>query len=906
MHGYAELTGRRTECAVIDDLVKAVRAGSSRVLVVHGAAGVGKTALLDQVAMRVGPCRVARAAGVQSEMELPFAGVHQLCAPVLDHVDRLPAPQRDAVGTTFGMRAGPAPDRFLVGLAVLGLLSAVAEERPLVCLVDDLQWLDRESAQVLAFVARRLDVESVGLVFADRAVPPDLADLPALDVRPLPDAEARTLLDAALPGPIDPRVRDEIVAEARGNPLALLELPRDVAPAALAGGFGLPAAGGVEERFRRRVTDLPPATRRLLLLMAADPSGDAALVARAARAWDVEPSAVAAAVAAGLVDNGLQAKFRHPLVRSAAYRAASTLERRAAHRALAEATDAETDPDRQAWHRAEAAAEPDDAVAAELERSAGRAQARGGPAAAAAFLQRAAALTADPGHMGRRALAAAAAEVRTGGFDAALELLATAETAPLSEQQEAHADLVRARLAFVTNRGNDAPPLLLAAARRLAGVDPALSRATYLEALSAAVFAGRMAAPEGDVRAVARAAHAAPPADLPAVGDLLLAGTALTYHRGYAAGLPVLREGLAALRARPPGADQLDFMWMAVTSSLRVFDDDAWDALSARYLALAREAGVLSHLPLALTARAYLLLFSGNLAGAASLTDELTAITEATGGSLAPYGALGLAAFRGDADTGAALLAETRDDVTRRGEGVGLTFAEWAYALLHNSLGDYPRALAAARRATAYAADPGALIWPAPELVESAVRCGQPAVAQDVFGLMSGMRTACGTDWALGIQSRSQALLSEGAEAEQNYRAAIDHLGRTRMRVDLARAHLLYGEWLRRERRRTDARERLRTAYDLFAGIGATAFAARAERELNAAGGRTHPRSTSGEQHLTTQEAQIARMAGEGLSNPEIATRLFISARTVQYHLRKVFTKLGITSRTQLPRVLRD
>ncbi|MEV0720496.1 helix-turn-helix transcriptional regulator, partial [Asanoa sp. NPDC050611] len=375
----------------------------------------------------------------------------------------------------------------------------------------------------------------------------------------------------------------------------------------------------------------------------------------------------------------------------------------------------------------------------------------------------------------------------------------------------------------------------------------------------------------------------------------------------YAAGLPVLRAGLAAARARRAGVDELDFMWMAVMGTLRVFDDAAWDELSSRYVELARETGVLSHLPLALTARAYLLLLSGDLGGAAALTDELTAITEATGGSLAPYGALGLAAFRGDAAAGAALLETTTADVTRRGEGVGLTFAEWAYALLHNSLGNYGEALAAARRATAYPADPGALIWPAPELVEAAVRTGRPEVAAEVFALMSDMRTACGTDWALGIQSRSQALLSDDAAAEKLYRAAIEHLGRTRMRVDLARAHLLYGEWLRRERRRTDAREQLRTAYDAFARIGATAFAARAERELNAAGGRTHPRSpATSEQHLTTQEAQIARMAGEGLSNPEIATRLFISARTVQYHLRKVFTKLGITSRTQLPRVLRD
>ncbi|SNT60655.1 regulatory protein, luxR family [Asanoa hainanensis] len=882
-------------------MVKAVRGGASRVLVLHGEAGVGKTALLDHLAAVVSPGRVVRAAGVESEMELPYAGVHQLCGPLLDRLDRLPAPQREALGTTFGINAGPPPERFLVGLAVLSLLSAVAAERPLVCLVDDLEWLDRESAQVLAFVARRLEVESVGLVLAARSVPPSLAGLPSLPVGALAEEEARALLDEALAGPIDTRVRDEIVAEAHGNPLALLELPRGIGPTDLAGGFGLPAAltGGIESQFQRRVDQLPAPTRRLLLLMAADPSGDADLVARAARRWDVDRSSSGPAADAGLVDDG--GRFRHPLARSAVYLAAPADERRSAHAALAAATDARTDPDRRAWHRAEATATEDEDVAVELERSAGRAQARGGPAAAAAFLRRAAALSPAPAKRGVRALAAARAEVRAGGFEAARDLLATAASAPLTEQQQAQADLTRAELAFVTDRGHDAAPLLLQAARRLEQVDGTLSRATYLEALSAAIFAGRFAAPSADVRSVAHAARGAPPASAPSAADLLLSGTVLAYDEGYAAGLPVLRSALAGVRSLD---GDVDLLWMAITSTLRVWDDDGWDALSDRYVRLARETGALGHLPLALTARAYLHLFSGHLAAAAALTDELTAITEATGTSVAPYGALGLAAFRGDADAGPTLVEATKADVARRGEGVGLTFAEWAYALLHNSLGNYGEALAAAERATAYPQDPGSLIWAAPELVESAVRTGRPEAAGPVFALLSDMRNACGTDWALGIQSRSQALLTDGDGAEPLYRSALAHLGRTRMRVDLARAHLLYGEWLRRRRRRTDARAELRTAYDLFTGIGAAAFAARAGRELSAAGGNTHPRAPARDHNLTTQEAQIARMASEGLSNPEIATRLFISARTVQYHLRKVFTKLGITSRTQLPRVL--
>ncbi|HEV7712102.1 MAG TPA: AAA family ATPase, partial [Asanoa sp.] len=423
--GAAALTGRRGEGVVLDDLVRALHAGDSRALVLHGEVGVGKTALLDHLAARAQGCRVARAAGIQSEMELPFAGLHQLCAPMLDRLDRLPAPQRDALRTIFGLSAGPAPDRFLVGLAVLGLLSAVAEQQPLLCLVDDQQWLDRASTQVLAFVARRLGAESVGLVFAAPEQHPELAALPALGVGALPDADARNLLDEALAGPIDARVRDQIVAEARGNPLALLELPQGITPAELAGGFGLPGAGaaGIEEQFERRVSALPEPTRRLLLLMAADPAGDPAVLARAAAGRGIGPGAEAPAADAGLADFGARARFRHPLVRSAVYRSAPADERRAAHQALADATDPRLEPDRRAWHRAAATAGPDEDVAAELDRSAGRAQARGGLAAAAAFLQRAAALTPDPARRAGRALAAAEAEVRTGGFDAALDLL---------------------------------------------------------------------------------------------------------------------------------------------------------------------------------------------------------------------------------------------------------------------------------------------------------------------------------------------------------------------------------------------------------------------------------------------------------------------------------------------------
>ena len=891
----AELTGRRAECGLLDRLIGAVRAGESRVLVVHGEAGIGKSALLEYLAVQALGCRVVRVAGVQSEMELAFAGLHQLCAPVLDRLDRLPPPQRDALRIAFGLDAGPAPDRFLVGLAVLGLLSEVAEQQPLMCLVDDEQWLDRASADVLTFVARRLGAEPVGLVFAGRA---PLTDLPGIELGPLLEADARALLDAVLPGPIDTRVRDQLVAEARGNPLVLVELPEALSPAQVAGGFGLPGALMPDDIFVSRIAALPAETRRLLLVAAADPSGDPALVWRAAAFLGIGTDVAAPE---GLAEFTTRVRFRHPVVRSAAYRAASVDERRAAHHALAEVTDAELDPDRRAWHRAQAAIGPDAEVAAELERSAGRAQARGGLAAAAAFLHRAAVLTLEPAQRVDRALAAAHAEVQSGGFAAAQDLLAMAVAEPLSDLQRARVELIRGQLAYVTSRGSDAPLLLLEAARKLAPIDPALSRATYLDALTAAIFAGCLASPGGDVAAVARAARSAPRTHDRRAPDLLLDGTAAACNDGYAAGLPMLRRALAEFGTGMPAAEELNLLYLAAVTALRLWDSDRWDALSARHLQLVRETGALGDLPLALTSRSYILLFTGELAAAAALTDEKRAVMEATGLGLAPYGELGLAAFRGEEDRAAGLLGAAMKDMTLRGEGVGITIAEWADALLHNGLGRYPEALAAARRAAAYRGDPGSLVWVLVELIEAGVRAGAVDAAAEAYRQLAEMTTASGTRWALGLEARSHALLSEGDAAERLYRQAIAHLEPTRLRPDLARAHLLYGEWLRRERRRTDAREQLRTAYGMFDAIGMTAFADRAGRELNAAGGTTHRRATpTRHEELTTQEAQIAVMASDGLSNPDIATRLFISPRTVQYHLHKVFTKLGITSRSQL------
>ncbi len=897
------LTDRRAERGVLDGLAEAVRAGESRVLVVHGEPGVGKTALLEYLAARAAGCRVLRVSGVESEMELAFAGLHQLCAPLLDRLGVLPGPQREALRTAFGMNAGPAPDRFLVGLAVLGLLAGAAVERPVVCLVDDAQWLDRASAQVLAFVARRLGAESVGLVFSARAADGELATLPELEVKGLPERDARMLLDAALTGPVDARVREQIVAETRGNPLALLELPRAATPAHLAGGFGLPGAlpGRIEDSFRQRVDALPAQARRLLLLAAADPTGDPVLVWRAAGRLGIGTQAAGPAAEAGLAEFGARVRFRHPLVRSAVYGSVPARDRQEVHRALADATDPQADPDRRAWHRAQAAAGPDEEVAAELEESAGRAQARGGLAAAAAFLERAALLTPDPVRRAGRTLAAAQASLRAGAFGKALELLATAEAGPLDELQGARADWLRGQIAFASGPGSDAPPLLLKAAKRLEPLDPGLARETYLDAWQAAVFAGHLAG-GGDLAEVSRTAWALPPPERPPrAADLLLDGLSLLVTDGPAAAAPVLRQAINTF-ADPdvPVAERLRWSWMAQAASLPLWDGEGW-CLIVPALQFARDVGALDQLPILLNIRAVAAALKGDLAAAASLIAEADAVREATGARLVAYGAMVLAAFRGSQAEAVPLIEGTLEQAAAAGQGAAVTWAHWVAAILYNGLGRYQEALASARQAAGYKLVHLSM-WALPELVEAAARTGDTELAADALDQLSEWTQAGRTDWGLGVETRSRALLSDGEAADRLYREAIDRLGQTGMGPDLARTHLLYGEWLRRQRRRSDARAQLRTARQMLDAIGMEAFAERARRELLAAGGTARRRSVTARVELTAQEAQVARLAADGLSNSEIGARLFLSPRTVQYHLGKVFTKLDITSRNQLSR----
>jgi DNA-binding CsgD family transcriptional regulator/tetratricopeptide (TPR) repeat protein len=890
---------------VLDRFVAGVRAGEGRALVVRGEPGVGKTALLDYLAARASKCLVARAAGVQSEMELAFAGLHQLCAPMLDHAQALPVPQREALRTALGLSAGPVPDRFLVGLAVVGLLSEAAGERPLVCVVDDQQWLDQASAQALGFAARRLAADPVGLVFGARVPSKDVAGLPELVVEGLAEDDARRLLESVLPGPLDERVRDRVIAETHGNPLALLELPRGLTSAQLMGGFGvgsaLPLDGRIEESFARQLEALPAQTRRLVQLAAADPTGDPVLVWRAAGRLAIGAGAAEPATEAGLAEFGARVLFRHPLVRSAAYRSASVQTRQELHGALAEATDPAVDPERRAWHRAQAAPGPDEEVAAELELCAGRAQRRGGLAAAAVFLERSAGLTLDPARRAQRALAAAQAKYRAGALDAALGLLAIAQAGPLDELQRARGDLLRAQVAFASSHGREAPPLMLGAAKRLESLDVGLARETYLEAFTAALFVGRLSTAVADV---ARAARIAP---APLTGgrgpDLLLDGLALLVTEGYAAGTPALKRALLAVLSQDISAEEgLSWLWLAERAAMAVWDDETWHTLASRHVELARDAGALSELPLAVRSRILLHSHSGELAEGAALIAEAQVVADATGSQLAPYGATGIAAWRGRAAEATELIQANMDGVTSRGEGRGVT-SQYSAALLYNGLGQYDKALAAAERVCEYD-DVGVLGWELAELIEAAVRSGQPARAAEPLRRLSETTRPSGTDWALGTEARSRALLSDGETAENCYREAIERLGRTRMRPALARAHLLYGEWLRRENRRKDARAELRTAHDQFTAMDIEAFAERARRELLATGETVRKRTVETASELTPQEAHIARLAVDGRTNVEIGSQLFLSTRTVEWHLSKVYTKLGVGSRRDLRRAL--
>jgi DNA-binding CsgD family transcriptional regulator len=898
------LFGRDRECTALRRLLEHPAAHRSGVLVLTGEAGCGKTALLRYARDHASGFRVVAVAGVQSEMELPYAGLHQLCAPLLDRLSGLPPPQRRALEVTFGLREEAAPDRFLTALAVLTLLADVADEQHLLCLVDDVQWLDRSSLDVLTFVARRLVAEPISVVFASRDGADGLdalTDMPTVVVSPLSDGDAKRVLSATMHGRLDEQVQQRIIAEARGNPLALTELPRELTPRELAGGFAVAEVGPtslpVERSFLRRLESLSDDSRLLLLVAAAEPVGDAGVLMRAAAALGVDADALGPVQAEGLLEVGARVRFRHPLVRSTVYRAASPEARRRAHGALAAATDAESDADRRAWHRAQAADGPDDDVAAELERSAWRARGRGGVAAAAAFLQQAALLSVPS--LRRRHLALDAAEmmVQAGALGEAASLLAIADDGADDDVVQARAQLLRGHIAFATDHGSEAASMLLAAARRFEPLDGIAARDTYLEALLAAQFAGRLAVGAGIVE-VSCAAAGLPRPPSPRPADLLLEGMARLFTEGHAAARPVLRQAITAFRDPSlPQEERLRWLHVSAAASMELWDDDGWCEDTGHYVDLVRDSGALSDLPFGLHQRSVALIFAGELTTAAELVDEATAVIEATESGLAPYATLALAAWRGREEETRSIAATSMADVTRRGEGNWVTVAHWALAVLYNGLGRYEDARVEAELSSAFPAELSPGYWGLVELVEAAVRSGAVEQARGALARLTAATQSVQTDWALGIEARSRALVTD---AEDAYREAIDRLGRTRMRADLARARLLYGEWLRRQQRRAHAREQLRVAADLMTEMGIDAFGDRALRELRATGEKVLKRRADPPDQLTAQELQVARYAQDGLSNHEIGARLFLSPRTVEWHLGHVFAKLGIASRMEL------
>ncbi|MFF4197887.1 AAA family ATPase [Nonomuraea sp. NPDC001831] len=904
------LLGRQAECAAIEAVLERARDGRGSVLVLRGETGAGKTALLEYGAARAAAFRLARVTGVESESELMGAGLQQLLgAPLVEEAQRLPGSQRDALRITLGLQDGPAADRFLVGLAVLGTLSELADQRPLLVVVDDAQWLDSVSTQILAFVARRLAAERVAMLFSVREPSEDteLDGLPALPVEGLGDHDARLLLGSVIPGGLDGQVRDRIVAETRGNPLALLELPRTMTPAELAGGFGLPDArmlsGRIQHSFVRRVEALPGDTRLLLFVAAAEPVGDMLVLMRALEHLGIAIGAAEPAESAGLIDLGPRLAFRHPTVRTAAYRAAPPEVRRRGHAALAEATDPQADPDRRAWHRAHATAAPDEDVAAELERRAVRAQARAGAEAAAAFLERAAELTPDPRLRGVRALAAAQAKLDAGALGAAEALLALAAIAPLEAAERARLERVRAHIAFARTRGSDTPILLSGAARQLEVVDPELARETHLEAMWALMRSGRFGRPDGVLPAADAAL--APVRDHPvrAVDQFLDVLVTRATHP-YVQVLPSVARAIATFQREGFRRDNIAWCWLACQLAMDVWDDDACAAMAGGLAETARERGLLTVLPFALNYSAAHQLFAGRFDLAQQLVQEADSITQATRNVAVADFSILLAAWRGDREYTLDLRERILAAATARGEGFAVEAAEWAAATLYLGYGEYGPAAEAAQRA----AEPdgiGFTVWVLPELIEAAVRSGDADTAHQAFERLEERSSTSQTPWARGIETRSRALLSQDGKAEELYRESIEHLARSRVTVHHARAQLIYGEWLRRHNRRIDARTQLKAALAAFDAMGARAFARRAERELLATGETVHKRSEGPSVQLTPQEAQIARLAGDGHTNPEIAARLFVSHRTVEWHLRKVFTKLDITSRKDLARALR-
>jgi DNA-binding CsgD family transcriptional regulator len=899
-------------CVELDRLVDRFRSGRGGSLVVRGEAGTGKTRLLDQAVERAPECRIVRVAGVESERELALAAMLQLCEPLLDDLEGLPLPQADALRTAFGLRTASFPDRLLLGLAVRSLFARAAEQQPLICVVEDAQWLDGPSARLLAFVARRLDPLPVGLVFATRERREEFVGLADVEVEGLSELEARLLIDTAIPGACDEEVRARIVAETAGNPVEIIELLTSLRPAHIASGYGAPNSfplpAPMARSFSSRLERLPADARTLLLVAAAEPLGRPDLLWRAADQLGIPAVAVVRCQDDGFLrlDGGL-VRFRHPAMRSAVYGEATPTERRQVHRALAAAADPQSEGERHAWHRAEATSVPTEELAAALQQLAYQAQDKGGFAAKAALLDRAAALTPDAARRSRRLLAAGQAKLAAGVPDQALALLAGIDCQLLEEPGCSQLEQLVARAVAAQRGGPDAPAVLLRTAKRLRALDAELARDTYLDAFEAAMQTGgvdsdsTVALAASDVGTVLPAAAAQPTAP-PAVAaapktrqavDFLLDGLASLFAEDYPSAVPALRVALRELSLRA------DNRWLSLGATVAsdLWDDRTSRALATRQRESALRAGALGGLHPSLGMLAQSSILAGGFAEASDLIEQAGPAASDPANVSLRCAELMLAAFRGPQ------ARQLLEDEISQGQGRLVAFAHEMRAVLENSLGNYREALTAAESAVTYR-QVGASDRAMAELVEAAARCGERQTGEVVLQRLSQRTQLCGTDWALGIEARSRALLSEGQAADQLYQTAIERLARSSVSTALARAHLVYGEWLRREGTRMQARIQLRTALEMFRAMGALAFAERAERELLATGERVRRPEDALGIHLTSQEAHISQLARDGHSNSDIAAKLFLSPRTVEYHLRKVFKKLAISSRNELHRAL--
>jgi DNA-binding CsgD family transcriptional regulator len=896
------LLDRDVEKQKLDALLAAVRDGLTGVLVFRGEAGIGKTALLEYAVGSARDMQVARVVGVESEMELGFSGLHQLLVPFLERLGQLPVPQFDALGAAFGLVEGPPSDLFLVGLAALTLLADAAVRRPVLCVVDDAQWLDQASAVALGFVARRLFVDRIGMLFAVREPserPVTFEGLCDVTLAGLPDVQAWELLASVAAG-LDQPVGDRIISETRGNPLALVELGGELTDEQLAGisplPEPLPLGRRLEERFLSRVRRLPEEAQTLLLVAAADPSGDPALLWRAAARLGLGRDAAEAAEVDRLLELTPSVAFHHPLIRSAVYHGASSLARRQAHEALAAASDPDGDADRRAWHLAAATTTANEEIALQLEGSAIRAQARGGYAAAAKFLERAADLTPDADRRAGRLLAVVQAELTAGSAISAQARLREVGLRKGDAAQHAEALRLQGAIHVAVGRAADGFEVLLAAARAREDIEPIASRDVYLEAIEAAVYAGRSAR----LRIAEAMTTCQRPAPSTAAG-FLIEGYLKRFSGDYNAAATLFRRATADLLEDETG---VRWMFLGCLAAADLWDIDLWRALCARSVRVARETGALRSLPYALALLAGAEFRSGRLRVCVALGEEATEISAATTGIL-PEG-----------DQDAALLVWTGPETAARAaidaqirqllsRGCGTGFADHCRAVLELGLGNYDAALAAALTAcddTSPMTHHDAL----PDIVEAAVRTGDAGAAACALTVLSEHAQASGTPLALGVLARSAALLAPDEDADRLYSEAIEHLQGSPAVPELARTHLLYGEWLRRQRRRRDAREELRTAHEMLDRFGAELFAQRARHELRATGERVRTRGVETRDELTPQEARIAHLASEGASNAEIGAQLFISASTVAYHLRKAFRKLGVGTRSQLDRAMAE